>query len=52
MPNQASITEKLYERNKFVLKNGYVDTFTEKGMVIILVDGMDQLGIVHNDKSS
>ena len=52
MPNQGSITEKLFERNKFVLKNGYVDTFTEKGSIIILVDGMDQLGIVHNDISS
>jgi hypothetical protein len=41
MPNQASITEKIFERNKFVLKNGYVDSFTEKGSIIILVDGMD-----------
>lgn len=41
MPNQASITEKLHERNKFILKNGYVDSFTDKGSIIILVDAMD-----------
>ena len=52
MPNQKSIIRDLYERNKFLLKSGFVDSLTEKGTVVILVDGMDQLAIVHNDRKS
>ena len=52
MPNQSSIVKGLHERNKFLLKSGYVDTTSERGTVIILVDGMDQLAMVHNDRSS
>ena len=50
MKNQASIVKDLHEKNKFLLKSGYVDSTTEKGNTIILVDGMDQLAMVHNDK--
>ena len=50
MPNAASIVNGLHENNKFLLKNGYVDTMVEKGVTQILVDGMDQLALVHNDK--
>lgn len=50
MPNQLSIVQNLHERNKFFLKSGYVDDKAEKGAVVILVDGMDQLAIVHNDR--
>ena len=50
MPNQAQLVKNLFERNKLLLKNGYVDTTTERGSVSILVDGMDQLAIVHNDR--
>ena len=52
MPNQASIVNGLYERNKFLLKSGYVDSSTEKGAVVILVDGMDQIAMVFNDKKT
>jgi len=41
MPNQISLVQDLHERNKFLLKSGYVDNKTEKGSIIILVDGMD-----------
>ena len=51
MPNQSSIMKNLHERNKFLLKSGYVDSTTERGTVVILVDGMDQLAMVHNDRS-
>ena len=50
MPNQSSIVGQLHERNKLLLKSGYVDTAQERGAVIILVDAMDQLAVVHNDK--
>jgi len=52
MANQSSIVQGLHERNKFLLKHGYIDTSTDKGTVIVLVDGMDQLAIVHNDKKT
>ena len=52
MKNQASIVKDLHEKNKFLLKSGYVDSTTEKGNTIILVDGMDQLAMVHNDKGA
>jgi hypothetical protein len=32
------------------LKSSYIDSTSEKGSIIILIDGMDQLAIVHNDK--
>jgi len=51
MPNQSSIVKDLHERNKFLLKSGYVDNTTERGSIVILVDGMDQLAMVHNDRS-
>ena len=41
MKNQGSIVKDLHEKNKFLLKSGYVDSTTEKGNTIILVDGMD-----------
>ena len=50
MPNQASIVGQHHERNKLLLKSGYVDTAQERGAVIILVDAMDQVAVVHNDK--
>ena len=52
MANQSSIVRDLHERNKFLLKSGFVDSIAEKGAVNILVDGMDQLAIVHNDYKS
>jgi hypothetical protein len=51
MPNQVSIVKDLRERNKFLLKSGYVDSAQERGAIVILVDGMDQLAMVHNDKA-
>lgn len=51
MPNQISIVKDLRERNKFLLKSGYVDSAQERGAIVILVDGMDQLAMVHNDKA-
>lgn len=41
MQNQKTIVRDLHERNKFLLKSGFVDSLSEKGTVIILVDGMD-----------
>ena len=41
MPNQSQIIKKLHTRNKYFLKSGYVDTSSERGTIIIQVDGHD-----------
>lgn len=40
MANQLQLISQIHERNKFLLKSGYVDSTTEKGMVNIVVDEM------------
>ena len=43
MKGAVTMVKDLQESNKFLLKSGYVDTNSEKGTIMILVDGMDQL---------
>ena len=43
MKGAVTMVKDLQESNKFLLKSGYVDTTSEKGTIMILVDGMDQL---------
>ena len=38
MPNQVQLVSLIHERNKFILKSGYVDSTSEKGMVNIIVE--------------
>jgi hypothetical protein len=49
MPDQVQLVKDLRARNKFLLKSGYVDTTSERGIAVILVDGIDQLAMVYND---
>ena len=50
MKGAVTMVKDLQESNKFLLKSGYVDTTSERGTIMMLVDGMDQLAQVHNDK--
>ena len=52
MPNQAAIVKDLHSKNKFVLRSGYVDSSSDRGNIVILVDGQDQLSQVFADKQS
>ena len=52
MPNQASLIKDLRSKNKFLLKSGFVDSNSERGSTVMLIDTMEQLAMVYNDKSS
>ena len=41
MKGAVTMVKDLQESNKFLLKSGYVDTTSERGTIMILVDGMD-----------
>lgn len=43
MKGSISMVKDLQESNKFLLKSGYIDTTSDRGTIMIMVDGMDQL---------
>lgn len=43
MKGSVSMVKDLQESNKFLLKSGYIDTTSERGTIMILVDNMNQL---------
>ena len=51
-PDQVSIIKQLNERNKYALKDAYLDVTTEKGLVNVILDQPDYLVPVYNDKKS
>ena len=50
--NQVSIIKELNEINKFVLKDAYLDSTTEKGVVNVIIEQQQQLSKLFNDGKS
>mmetsp|Transcript_7043 Transcript_7043/g.11854 ORF Transcript_7043/g.11854 Transcript_7043/m.11854 type:complete len:133 (-) Transcript_7043:26-424(-) len=52
MPNSSQFVKALHERNRFLIRSGYVDIVSERGTVVIILDRLNQIELLYNDKTS